>query len=101
MTDFIAQQETEYGYRLPDGTEVFGPVAPPLRGFFPSGGLRTVRGQNQSRELYRRYLKDAGLPETVGNLTFVQRVRTVSYSPAIPLVPEDQHPDLSDEVDDF
>lgn len=89
------KQDTEYGYRTPDGKEYFpqhdsDPHQGPPIGY---ADLDTARGQEKVRENYRRILVTQGVPEELADkLEFIQRVRTVTLSKVIPLPPREVSP---------
>ena len=109
MTDTIVEQVTQFGYRTPDGTEVWADEFK-LGPLYSTGDITTAKGQAKAQERFRNHLKQSGLPETWGRLEFIQRVRTVSVSPSIPLLvapaekapaPKPQNDDDLDDLVEF
>lgn len=84
----VIKQETEHGYRTPDGQEYFpayetDPPRGPQIGF---SNFDTEAGQAKVRENYRKVLRSQGISESEADkLEFIQRVRTVTLSKVIPL----------------
>lgn len=96
MSDTIHKQETQFGFRTPDGQEHFDSTYEPLGidlriNFFT---LDTEKGQEGARWAYRSALRRAGLPEDAAEIEFIQRVETITHSPSIPLVPKPQEPEV-------
>ena len=95
MSDKIVHQETEYGFRTPNGEEYFPKdTVDPRRGpNVPFEALDTERGQALAQTRYQGILRDQGIPEEGNVLAFIQRVRTVMHSATIPLPPQpDEEP---------
>lgn len=95
MADKIEEQVTEYGYRTPDGREVWANFSPsPMYG---AGDITTSEGQEKTRKRFQQYLHNSGIPSEGLDLEFIQRVRTLSYSETIPLVPKPHEDEDEDE----
>ncbi len=90
MSDTIYRQETQFGFRTPDGRENFASQHDSLLSdirvdYFT---LDTERGQEEARRAYKFALRRAGLPEDAAEIEFIQRVESITHSPSIPLVPK-------------
>jgi len=99
MSDTIYRQETQFGFRTPDGQEHFVTTHDTLTSdvrinYFT---LDTEKGQEEARQAYRFALRRAGLPEDAAEIEFIQRVESVTHSPSIPLVPKPQEPEVVNE----
>lgn len=99
MAKKVVSQEPEYGYRTPNGDEFFpsntiSPRSIPV----PFERLETQSGQELAQSRYKGVLKTQGIIEEGNELEFIQRVRTVTLSKVIPLVPHSV--DLFDEEDE-
>lgn len=88
----VIKQETEHGYRTPDGREYFPAHEEPPHGGPHIGFMNfdTEAGQEEARKAYRKVLRTQGVPEELADkLEFIQRVRTVTLSKVIPLPPRE------------
>lgn len=95
MSDTIYRQETQFGFRTPDGREHFATQHDSLLSdirvnYFT---LDTEKGQEEARRAYQFALRRAGLPEDSAEIKFIQRVESITHSPSIPLVPKPKEPD--------
>lgn len=99
MTDRIADQETQYGYRTPDGTEVWYDGHPPFPNYGSSvNTLDTQAGQDEAQDKFEATLRHAGLPVNWAKLEFIQRVKTTSFSETIPLTPRPSDRESADAI---
>ena len=99
MSDTIYRQETQLGFRTPDGREHFASQHDSLLSdirvnYFT---LDTEKGQEDARRAYKNALRRAGLPDDTAEIEFIQRVESITHSPSIPLVPK---PEESEEVNE-
>ncbi|WNN95051.1 hypothetical protein SEA_MAGRITTE_74 [Microbacterium phage Magritte] len=90
----VISRDSEYGFRTPNGEEFFPTdTVNPHRGpSVPFERLETESGQELAQSRYKGVLRNQGIPEEGNELEFIQRVRTVSLSPVIPLPPQGGNP---------